>query len=288
MTMKRFTLPHSAITISFLTVYISYAFTNKLHNNRENLRTNKNTIVATYLLDYKPDSLSETRRNELTRLIVSNARSRFESVNSHKRDSVTKEFEHLSPDKLGQNYINSLTSIPLTNFNFIIIKKNSLTYHYDKLMFSRKLYFIENAPNKQNWQIKPDTKKIAGYSCQKASCLFAGRKYNAWFTKEIPVSDGPYKFQGLPGLILEVRDEENHYSFVIRKIAWLQEEMVVEEPKVFIPTNVSDFAKASSNYKAAVPMRLASTAKNPEDKAQIIKSAESKLNNLNNSIEIMH
>ena len=53
-----------------------------------------------------------------------------------------------------------------------------------------------------------------GYPCQKATATFRGRDYEAWFTPEIPVNDGPWKFFGLPGLILKVTDAENIFSFV--------------------------------------------------------------------------
>lgn len=40
---------------------------------------------------------------------------------------------------------------------------------------------------------------------QKATCDFAGRKWIAWFTTEIPIQDGPYKFYGLPCAYCEIR-----------------------------------------------------------------------------------
>jgi GLPGLI family protein len=67
----------------------------------------------------------------------------------------------------------------------------------DQTMFC----YEENKPE-LNWTIHTNRKVIANYSCQNATVEFRGRKYEAWFTTEIPVSDGPYKFGGLPGLIL--------------------------------------------------------------------------------------
>lgn len=63
------------------------------------------------------------------------------------------------------------------------------------------------------WVILNDRKVIANYACQNAIADFRGRKYEAWFTTEIPISAGPYKFGGLPGLILEIQDSNQNYTF---------------------------------------------------------------------------
>lgn len=57
------------------------------------------------------------------------------------------------------------------------------------------------------WTIKPETKVILGYKCQKATVENRGRSFTAYFAIDIPFSDGPWKFFGLPGLILEVQAE---------------------------------------------------------------------------------
>jgi len=66
----------------------------------------------------------------------------------------------------------------------------------------------------QAWQIAADTATILGYLCQKATASFRGRNYEAWFSLEIPVNDGPWKFFGLPGLILKLTDTGNIFTFV--------------------------------------------------------------------------
>ena len=65
-----------------------------------------------------------------------------------------------------------------------------------------------------NWNIEAglDT-TIMGYKCTKATTQYAGRDYIAWFTMDIPISNGPYKFQGLPGLIVEIHDTQNQHNF---------------------------------------------------------------------------
>jgi GLPGLI family protein len=65
-----------------------------------------------------------------------------------------------------------------------------------------------------SWTFQPESKKILGYECKKALTKFRGRDYVAFYCPSIPISNGPYKFQGLPGLILEVysTDKFIHYT----------------------------------------------------------------------------
>ena len=66
---------------------------------------------------------------------------------------------------------------------------------------------------KQSWTLHNETQTIIGYKCQRATCRFRGRDFEAWFAPAIPVMRGPWKFSGLPGLILKVYDKEKLYSF---------------------------------------------------------------------------
>ena len=80
-------------------------------------------------------------------------------------------------------------------------------------IFSYGMYEYEEPFDNFIWQITSETDTIHNYVCQKAICDFGGRTWEAWFAMEIPISDGPYKFCGLPGLILNIADTQNHYSF---------------------------------------------------------------------------
>ncbi len=79
-----------------------------------------------------------------------------------------------------------------------------------------KMKITEN--QKPNWKIGNETAKINGFTCQKAITNYKGRDWTAWFTTEIPVSDGPYKFYGLPGLIVKISDTNNEHLFNLVKI----------------------------------------------------------------------
>lgn len=72
--------------------------------------------------------------------------------------------------------------------------------------------YQEESPN-MKWEIKSDTLTILSYLCQKAVTVFRGRVYEAWFTTGIPINNGPWKFGGLPGLILKVSDIKQYFVF---------------------------------------------------------------------------
>lgn len=65
-----------------------------------------------------------------------------------------------------------------------------------------------------NWQIIPDsTASLIGYKCQLAQTFFKGRLWYAWYTEDIPLSEGPWKLYGLPGLVLRAYDRNKQYVF---------------------------------------------------------------------------
>lgn len=81
-------------------------------------------------------------------------------------------------------------------------------------VFGEKEYniVVEKMP-KLKWIILNDTLNILNFKTQKAKVNFRGRDYFAWFTTEIKISDGPYKFHGLPGLILKIQSTDDKYTF---------------------------------------------------------------------------
>ncbi len=106
--------------------------------------------------------------------------------------------------------------------------------------------YTEDLPD-FGWAISGERKKIGDYTCTKATCSFRGRTYEAWFTDEIPVSDGPWKFHGLPGLILEVYDTAKHYSFVFAGLRGSGADIALL-PLKYTDTTREKYLKAYRNY----------------------------------------
>jgi GLPGLI family protein len=71
----------------------------------------------------------------------------------------------------------------------------------------------EETVDEMSWELSEDTLTFLSHLCQKATCTFRGRDYTAWFTIDVPISNGPWKFGGLPGLILKVEDSKGEYIF---------------------------------------------------------------------------
>lgn len=63
------------------------------------------------------------------------------------------------------------------------------------------------------WEIGEETDTVCGYACTKATASYGGREWEAWFAEDIPTQFGPWKFNGLPGLILKVADNEGIHDF---------------------------------------------------------------------------
>jgi GLPGLI family protein len=81
------------------------------------------------------------------------------------------------------------------------------------------------------WNIEPEFKNFNTYTGQKATGNFRGRSYTVWFATEIPLPYGPWKLQGLPGIILEAIDDKNEIYFSVKKIS-LGKSMIPKMPQV--------------------------------------------------------
>lgn len=111
------------------------------------------------------------------------------------------------------------------------------------------------------WEITNETKFINEYLCSKATCDFRGRSYVAWFTEDIPIRFGPYKFNGLPGLIIEIYDITNRFHWVVseiktRKDSFILERTMEEKSSEFIDIDLIEFVKLTENRDKEIKTRL--------------------------------
>jgi GLPGLI family protein len=91
-------------------------------------------------------------------------------------------------------------------------------YPGEQKLFTRELslldqYIVEDTLPVIAWKISGDTATFGGLHCQKATCHFKGRDYVAWFCPDLPVHSGPWKLNGLPGVIVDAHDTRNDVIF---------------------------------------------------------------------------
>ena len=161
--------------------------------------------------------------------------------------SISKCFSHYS------NLVDSLSALP--NGDMIIGKMINDAMNNGEFMRGNyphkrlKTYIYKNYPegrmtvtdglilqdyryvdslHTQIWTMGDSTREVLGYTCQQATADFRGRRWTAWFATDIPVSDGPWKLGGLPGLILEAYDEGQQHVFTAVGL-----ERVKDEPIIF-------------------------------------------------------
>lgn len=81
---------------------------------------------------------------------------------------------------------------------------------------ARGFCVVEDTLGAIQWMIHEDKKQFGLLVCQKATGIFRGREYEAWFAMDIPISSGPFKLGGLPGLILEARSMDGEVEFLFQ------------------------------------------------------------------------
>lgn len=120
---------------------------------------------------------------------------------------------------------------------------------YDKAGMGEYGYY--NEPFSEiDWNLVEDsTKTILGCQCIKATTDYHGRKWSVWFTLEIPIQDGPWKFCGLPGLILEASEPMGQHCFVATGLESSNRPIYPIFNTEYEKMNRLDMLRAERNYR---------------------------------------
>jgi GLPGLI family protein len=103
-------------------------------------------------------------------------------------------------------------------------KKNKLLYVREKMQ--HEYVITEEAIPAINWEITDETRIIKTYRCKMAVTYFRGRYYKAWFTTDVPIVAAPWKFGGLPGLVMDIEDDRQQVKIYVEKIEYPTDEKV--------------------------------------------------------------
>lgn len=199
----------------------------KVDWNRSNANLQADSIAkkilepARYLVTYtyrfvKDAKYPDDKRTGMTILQVGNHYNRFCDYYELKFDSICDE---LSRGKLSvtEAYPLMMGSLKKAVFTEGIIfnkpKKKEIIQRTAGIITQRYQY-EEDLP-KLEWEILKGDTTIAGFHCNKAKTKLFGREYIAWYAADINMPYGPYKFYGLPGLVLSVTDTKGHFEFTL-------------------------------------------------------------------------
>lgn len=165
-------------------------------------------LTISYELTHHPfdDDKKETRKQNYM-LDVIEGTSIFRTEMRRRSDSL------LANGKFGMGYNAN------SQYELYLIKKTkeSIVQKVYVSPLSRDRFFISDF-KQLDWKISPEMIKIGEYSCQKAQVEYGGRNWTAWFTKDVPVSEGPYLFHELPGLIIQIKDDAGDYDFKLTQV----------------------------------------------------------------------
>ncbi|NRA94054.1 MAG: GLPGLI family protein [Psychroserpens sp.] len=212
--------------------------------------------VATYKTKRKVDiKLDSTQaNNDMQKQIMEMLKKQFEktfTLTFDQNESIYKEEESLSAPQVGGS--NGLMVMTAGGGSDILYKNTKEQRFVNQNELMGKVFLVKDSIPKREWKLESDTKNIGEYTCYKATITReievrkSGISFNdnketdevetemqtqiitAWYTPQIPVSNGPQKYQGLPGLILEVNDGEE--TIICSKIVINPEDRIsIKEP----------------------------------------------------------
>lgn len=266
-----------------LLVLLAFAIVAKSQFKFEYTYTQLDTtdLLVIYKLRWKSDTNNpEYSRTSEMYLFLGKKISLFQSKNTYITDTIFKSIKNIDQMRAyGRNPNN-----PIAAFHYKIYKN----YPYKKLSFIEHVpsstFLYEEELNIFNWQLHPDTSTINGHLCQKATMSYAGRNYTSWFCHQIPYSDGPYKFTGLPGLIVKIYDDRQHYVFELKSIEKASPSHKIElKDKEYLVTTKEKFFKAKDGFYNDILNRAKAAEFPTETQAAILRNVSRK----NNPLELI-
>lgn len=195
------------------------------------------SLECVYRLTFLIDTVNSRSVDAMMILRLGKSQSLFYSEAKFESDSLSSNVESASELRAIRDSIRSrygrmtATYYVMKDFN-----RGQLDF-MDNVMQTYK--YTESLPS-FDWQYTDEKKTIGEHECQKALCQYGGRQYELWFAPDIPISDGPWKFHGLPGLILEAYDTQHHYEFTFLGMRECAGEIAIPQEE-YVKTSKKDY-----------------------------------------------
>lgn len=214
--------------------------------------SNGDSYRAVYRYDYIRDSVNSSYNHDILYLELCKDSSFCFSRYTWEYDSILREPN--GKKKHNQLVLNAVQKEGIYTFSyphrmsgFMISKLNHRKDINVQNWHDGEYYQYSDNPTDFNWTISDSTKLINNYLAIKAECSYHGRNWTVWFCPELPWSDGPWKFTGLPGLVIQAYDSDKLYLFNLSGM-YINEKPI--RPWVTRANHIDrlDFLKKEYNY----------------------------------------
>lgn len=269
-------------SIIFLTLSFNLISQNKIDDDNSNLFTiiDTSSYRCEYSYTYQPDSVNYDYKKEV-RMILLIGKKFTCYINSYNYyiDSLRHRLDKglISNETMSAGFTKYRTGGPK---HFIITNKEKFSSNIRYTTINETFETEDNYS--LNWKLGIKTDSIAGYLCRNAFTNFRGRDYTAWYSTDIPLQYGPYKFKGLPGLIIKISDSRQSHIFELRSMQKQKISMIQENKKTIKMSNKQLEKSIRNNRLKGIENVKAWFAKDPE---KVLRITQNILNE-NNPIEL--
>ena len=217
--MRKFFIVFSFILLSTITLSVS-AQTYELHLDDKDSGRGQTKVSLPITVDtakwsivyihVRKDTFLNQERTDFEMLQVGDTHRWYGGYGDFRLDSI----QRVDPDKLTRmnhseclKFMNEVKTV--SEEMLISLQTDSLDF-YDRVFLDSYRY-AEPVPV-FDWKLEDESCKVMGYTCFKATAHWRGRDWTAWYS-DIPAPYGPWKFNGLPGLILRLEDSTGSHLF---------------------------------------------------------------------------
>ncbi|RZK48579.1 MAG: GLPGLI family protein [Pedobacter sp.] len=179
-------------------------------------KADKTIARVNYKLTHIEDTTNRDKpHTENMLLVVGNNASVFTSLDKINRNkemeaSVQQQMKEQAGSGSFNLKLNNFSTKPTTNIDIYQFTNEKKRYINERLINN---YLVDEKVEPIQWKISKDTANFHGVKCQKAIANYKGREWIAWFSQDYPMSAGPWKLGGLPGLIIQAHDKKNEVVF---------------------------------------------------------------------------
>ena len=229
-----------------------------------------NFIALVLIIVFNNYSIAQTHRFIYDVVYKKDSTSNITTKENYILDIGTKEtkyytYDFFVADSLITNNIPFPKEMKLNTSDIIVHKNNNNEFFQYDLLENTVLQLQTN--DTQKWNLSQEKKNVKNLSLQKAITTWGGRNWTAWFAEEIPFQEGPYKFHGLPGLIVEIYDDKKNYHFELVRSEKIKEEenqFIEMSEKMGIPITWEKYKTAKIKYYESPVNFIKNSAENSE------------------------